>query len=831
MFASKDALFAKSSAAYQISRSLRFRSSASAYLNRTPASATNRTVWTWSAWVKRGSLPGTYYSLFAAFVDGSNVSGIGFNTSNQIEVYNYVTTYQSRLVTNAVYRDPSAWYHIVVSSNGSTSLNLYVNGVQVTSFSTTVGPAATNWFFNSTNQHQLGTSTAGGTTYYFDGYMSEVNFIDGSALTPSSFGAFDTNGVWQPAKYTGSYGTNGFYLNFSDNSGATSTTIGKDSSGNGNNWTPNNISVTSGTTYDSMIDSPTNYADTGNGRGNYAVLNSAAPANGLAISQANLYLTGSGTAGWRKAASTIAVSSGKWYFEVTFTNLATNGYLLPGIESLAASLNNASGQYYGSVTDSYGYFSNTGQKYTNTVASAYGASYTTNDVIGVAVDLTNGAIYFGKQTGGTGSIVWQNSGDPTSGSSKTGAAFTFSTGLSYVMGCSAYQSEQAAINFGQRPFSATIPSGYSAVNTQNLSTPTISNGAQYMAAVLYNGTSASNTVTATTTNSGNNPLPTTFQPDLVWIKSRSAATDHKLTDVVRGVTKALISNTTGAETTDTNGLTAFTTSGFTVGSDSNYNNGTGPATYVAWEWKAGGTGSAGSGSGLTNITNSANASAGFSITTYTGNGSAGAYFNHGIGAAPNLVIVKQRTASSTTNWAVWHISIANTNYLLLNTSAISTSGTTYWNSTTPDSTKVTLGTAADVNTNTGTYVAYCFAPIAGYSAFGSYTGNASADGPFVYTGFRPRFVLVKNTSATGEWSVFDTSRSSSNGANVEDYKLYPSTSNTENGVSGETTSTNNIDTLSNGFKLRTANGNTNGSTNVFIYAAFAENPFKISRAR
>ena len=241
-----------------VSNSLRFRSSASAYLNRTPASAGDRKTWTWSGWCKRGTLS-SYQMLFVAGVDSSNYCNLYWDaTANRIEFYNTVAGANVGyfLTTNIAYRDPSAWYHIVLAVDTTASAGnrarLYVNGAQVSwTVSTDLTLNYTTWV-NSANTHQIAKDLTGA-SQYLDGYMAEVNFIDGQALTPSSFGVIaPATGVWSPKRYSGTYGTNGFYLPFSN--GTSTTTLGYDSSGNGNNWTTNNISLTAGSTYDWMLD-------------------------------------------------------------------------------------------------------------------------------------------------------------------------------------------------------------------------------------------------------------------------------------------------------------------------------------------------------------------------------------------------------------------------------------------------------------------------------------------------------------------------------------------------------------------------------------------------
>jgi hypothetical protein len=776
---------------YNIERSLRFNSADSAYLNRTPASASNRRTWTWSGWVKRGQL-GSRDIFFAAGTAGNNF-GLEFSANNELDIYQYVSAYQWQLISSSLYRDVSAWYHIVLAldTTQATSTNrvkLYVNGVQVTSFSTSTYPTQnTDYLVNSTSQHNI--SNVSGASLYMDGYMTEVYLIDGQALTPSSFGETDSNtGVWKPKAYTGTYGTNGFYLKFADNSGTTSTTLGKDSSGNGNNWTPNNFSVTAGAGNDSLVDSPTNYGtDTGVGgevRGNYATLNPLDKnASSITLSNGNLQYSTSGTNyGVR---STFAINSGKWYWEANITT-KTNEIII-GIADAAWGLT-----YVGATSGSYGYGAS-GAKYSNASSAAYGAAYTTNDVIGVALDLDAGTLVFYKN----------NTSQGTAYSGLSGTFFPAFSGQT---------SDTVNVNFGQRPFAYTAPSGFKALCTQNLPTPTIgatstTQANDYFNPVLYTGNNSTQSITGVG-----------FQPDWVWIKGRSGATDHGLYDAVRGVQKQLESNQTGAETTETTGLTAFGADGFTVGALAQLN--TSSATYVAWNWKANGAGSSNTAGTITS-TVSANTTSGFSIVTYTGTG-ANATVGHGLGVAPSMLIVKARN-SSPTNWGVYH---ANSNatpqnyYLLLQSTVAATADSLAWNNTAPTSSVFSLG-AGGFNINTATHVAYCFAPVAGYSAFGSYVGNGSADGPFVYLGFRPEFIMIKASSEASSWILGDTARSP---YNIQGARLFPNAANAED---------NNFlfDYLSNGFKVRNSSSGNNTNGQTYIYAAFAESPFKYSLAR
>ena len=776
---------------YNISRSVRLRSSASAYLNRTySVSPTSNKICTVSFWIKRGKL-GAQQAIIGGY-DGTsaNLTRLEFSSSDQLN-FQFGGATANALTTNAVYRDPSAWYHVVlaVDTTQATSSNrylLYVNGVQVTSFAT-ANYAAQNSTFQFVYANANNTIAAQSSTIYLDSYLTEINFIDGQALTPSSFGSTNAiTGVWQPAKYTGTYGTNGFYLNFSDNSAATAAAIGKDYSGNGNNWTPNNISVTAGVTYDSMIDVPTPYADGSTGRGNYAVLNPLVKRWSVAsetFSNANLTVTNSGASN-DYALGTTFVDSGQYYWEVTATTVS--GVFAIGVDN---------GQLQNSVSTNAVFYNNDGTKSVAGTGSAYGATYTSGDVIGVALDKNANTVTFYKNNTSQGSINLP--------------VTTVSMGAAISPGTSG---GVANFNFGQRPFSYTPPSGYKALNTYNLPASTITNGGKYMAATLYTGTLLSNSIT----NAGG------FKPDLVWVKSRSAATDHKLTDSVRGVTKALISDTTGAETTDTQGLTAFNSNGFTVGTDTNYNNLS--ATYVGWQWQAGQGSTSSNTSGTITSTVSVNATAGFSVVTFTiPSTNLANTIGHGLGVAPAMYIVKER--STTSSWFVYHQSLGATKTVTLNTTNASDTNQKYWNNTAPTSSVFSLGQAGVAWwDNNATAVAYCWAEIAGFSKFGSYTGNGSTDGPFVFTGHRPRFVLIKITSAAGSnWFIHDTARSTYNQSQLA---LLPNDPSAEinNALYA-------IDVLSNGFKLRTTDAQLNSSGATYIYAAFAENPFANALAR
>ena len=805
---------------YQISRSLRFNSADTAYLTRTPASASNRKTWTWSAWVKRGAMDrASRYTLFASRPTANPYTLFYFSGSTQSNRYGLRFEDSSAdLATTQVFRDPSAWYHIVLAvdttqATASNRIKMYVNGSQITVFSTASYPSQnTDMLINNTTEQCIGDNTYDVSTEAYDGYMTEVNFIDGQALTPSSFGETNAQtGVWQPKAYSGSYGTNGFYLNFSDNSNTTAATLGKDYSGNGNNWTPNNFSVTAGAGNDSLVDSPTSYGtDTGVGgtvRGNYCTMNPL-QLKLATLTNGNLtYSAGSSSGNNYPCGSTLGVSTGQYYWEINVTSLSA--YLGIGIASASdlgtLVINNSP---IGFSASSYSVFES-GSKCNNSSSSAYQTGgYATGNVVGVAFDATNGKIWFSKNG------VFPNSGDPAAG---TNAAFTSISANTYLPALSGFDNTLNA-NFGQRPFAYTAPSGFKALCTQNLPTPTIgattaTQAGKYFNPVLYTGTGSSLGVTGVG-----------FQPDWVWLKNRSAGNNHQLFDAVRGVQKAIYSDLTLAEATNANALTAFGSDGFTLGSESGIN-GSG-SSYVSWNWKANGAGSTNTAGSITS-TVSANTTSGFSIVTFTIPASGVSTVGHGLGVAPSMMLLKRR--DGVYQWLVYHASLGNNSYLVLNDTLASQTAATLWNSTTPTSTVFTLGTAWPANLPNATMVAYCFAPIAGYSAFGSYTGNGSTDGPFVYTGFRPAYVLIKGTSSGAtatSWAVFDSKR---NTYNLVDNYLLPN----DSGAESQNSTVLSVDFLSNGFKVRSSSSSfgINQTSNVYVYACFAENPFKYSLAR
>ena len=801
-----------SAGGYQIERSLRFNSADSAYLNRTLTTPTDGKKFSFSFWAKRSALS-SEMTIFAADAVGSNnESAITLNSGNTLEVRLSGVICRT---TTQLFRDPSAWYHIVIAldttqATANDRVKVYLNGTQITAFTTTANPTqnSTEVSFNTAIAHYIGRWASSG-IQYFDGYLTETYFIDGQALTPSSFGETNSNtGVWKPKAFSGTYGTNGFYLKFADNSNTTAATLGKDSSGNGNNWTPNNFSVTAGAGNDSMVDSPTSYGtDTGVGgevRGNYATLNPLAPSSYVTISNGNLTATGNTSTNSGMAVATIGVATGKIVWEETITTVSGN---FPGVGATTVILQDGNGQNPAASNTQGVYYRANGTVYKNS-ASLVGtyATFSNGDVVRFELDADalTCAIY------------------------KNNTLIVTVTGLTagtFYPSNVNYNSSVTNSNFGQRPFANTANSGFKALCTQNLPTPTIgatstTQANDYFNTVLWTGDGSSS---RSITGVG-------FAPDFVWVKQRSApAQDHSLQDIVRGTQKMLFSSSTSAEYTATTygQLTSFDSDGFTAskGTDatySYYNQNT--YTYVAWNWKANGAGSSNTAGTITS-TVSASTTSGFSIVTYTGTGS-NATVGHGIGTAPTFIIVKRRNSATAWPCLVKAANSGNGQNGRLNLNETDGYGANieFWNNTSPTSTVFSVGIHSTTNASGGTYVAYCFAPVAGYSAFGSYVGNGSTDGPFIYFGFRPAWIMIKQVSANGEdWQIYDKSRP---GYNITQDLLGANSS------AAETTGGNRGgDFTSNGFKIRTSGAGYNASGATYVYMAFAESPFRYSLAR
>ena len=913
-----------------INQSVRFNGSSS-QLNITPSSTGNRKTFTTSLWVKRSKIS----SSMEFHTGGSNSyntqsTQFGINSSDQLQFYDVLAgiTNYAYVRSDNLLRDTSNWYHIVLAvdttqSTASDRVKLYLNGSEVSYVSSPTYPSQNH----QTVRNNSGTLTRIGrfpnvAVNFFSGYIAEFNHIDGTALTPSSFGELK-NSVWTPKSLSSlTYGTNGFRLTFAD-----SSNLGDDTSGNGNDFTSSGLSASGPVT-----DSPTN---------NFSTLNSIGNDTEVTFSEGNLKVSvPQNINATPRCEGTFAVSRSKWYWEVNIISIDSGSSTpMVGIKDLTISGHES--QIF-SGASVYGYYANSGNKYNSGNLGSYGATYTAGDIIGVALDLDAGTLTFYKNGSSQGTAFSSLSGEYT---------IHFGTG---------YYAYTAVVNFGQDgtfagnetaqgntdangvgDFYYSPPSGHLALCSSNLPDTTISPSKSTQADDHFN------TVLYTGNGTTDRAIDVGFATDWFWVKQRSGTNVHQLTDSSRGALKGLNSDQTSAENTF-DSVRSFTSTGVTVGTSATTNSNGG--TYVAWNWKAGGTeptkiykvkvvadstdyghgtgsnkyqffksdGTTGFGTNgvdldlqeggtyvfdysdssaqshplrfsLTNDgTHSSGTSAGseyttgvvkddsaykititvasgvatlyyycanhsgmggqvntntthgstnfdgsilsvvqtnetakFSILTYTGTGSAST-IGHGLGIAPNMVITKVRSTAN--NWAVYHVGINdNTKAVLLDTTGAATAyggSTSLWNNTAPTSTVFSVGT----NSSTGgsaNFVAYVFAEVEGYSKFGTYTGNGSTDGTFVYTGFRPSWIMLKKTSSTGQWLMFDNKR---NGFNPDNRELASDTSASEQDYDR-------LDFVSNGFKQRTNFSHNNASGSTYIYMAFADQPFKFSNAR
>jgi hypothetical protein len=821
---------------YQIANSLRLRASASAYLSKTfSTNPTDNGKGTFSFFVKRGRLGTTTHGLLGAS-GGAGTGQFTFQSDDTLYFQSNQATPPAKQTTR-VFRDPTAHLHIVYSWNTANTQNgspkqqrLWISGVEETAFSTDQEPSRNltggNWFANGVTLSLL-TQSAN----YFDGLCSDFYGIDGQDLTASSFGEFNLDGVWVPKAYSGTYGINGFHLDFKDAAvtSGSNAGLGKDTSGNGNYFNTTLISASTGTTcdgsvLDQMIDTPTN---------NFCTLNPI-DLPGLTVADGNLRLVGVSTVN-RAVRSTFMMETQKCYYEF-ICDEATYG--MPG--GALAEANIISGNIGLCQTGAWGLTSG-GQCYKDGSVQRTVGTWTTDNVVGVFFDPVAGNAWFSVN----GTVL--NTGNPDAG---TNPCITGLTGGKFFPAFNeAINGNTVRVSFGQQPivtgatFSATSGGWFKYQ-------PSAGNGATFKALCTANLPVVAITKPKAhfdiKTNTGDNATPKqivtglAFQPDLIWSKDRISAYTHTIYDSVRGVGSA---KAISSALPDLEGFSSGTpavygyvssiqTDGFTTttGSTSNvYHNYTGE-TYVNWMWKAGGNANTfnknGTGyasmaaAGITEGTLAAtgisvNTTAGLSVVAFTGNG-ANNTVAHGLNALPAMIFVKDRDTS--TGGVVYHNKLTSQSYYLplfqtTNTGA-ETSDATVWQASGMTTNLFSVGASTSSNASTKKMIAYVFAEVAGFSKFGSYVGNASTDGTFVYLGFRPRFLLVRSTSS-GSWYLYDTSRDT---YNISKTYLIPGSS------AAEATSSSDFDILSNGFKLRMGNASI-GQAQTFVYAAFAEHPF------
>jgi hypothetical protein len=512
-----------------------------------------------------------------------------------------------------------------------------------------------------------------------------------------------------------------------------------------------------------------------------------------------------GTSGSRTVGSTFGISSGKYYTEF-YINSLTESTVFIGVVNTSASAENPNLRIY-QYNDVVCYSSSNGNKIIDGTSSAYGATFTNGDVIGVSINLDTNEVTFFKNGTSQGTITTKTfTGHYEimlgSGSSVGAQVVTVNFGQNPTFSgqVSAASTQRNADSNGKGEFRYAPPSGFLALCEDNLPTPAIADPGDYFKTVLYTGTGSSRAVTGVG-----------FKPDLVWVKSRTNTEGSIIFDSVRGPEKRLLTFGSQTEATSAGGVMSFDDDGYSTAQYTGTNQS--GQNYVAWCWKAGVGNTSTNTDGSINSVVSVNQDAGFSIVSYTSTGSntATETVGHGLNKAPNMIILKNRSAA--VNWRVYHSGIPSpNNSLCLNTNEVAFN---FWPSVGSD----TFGQAA--GTGNQDIVAYCWTEIEGYSKFGSYIGNASTDGPFVYCGFKPAFVIIKTLEQAGDWIMLDSSRNSTNPC---DSRI---DANANNAEFSETL----IDFLSNGFKLRTSSASKNPSGEGVVFMAFAESPFKTANAK
>jgi len=838
--------------AYQIEKSLRFNDDGTAYLNRTPSSSTtNQKQFTLSFWMKRGQIE----QGAAIFHCGANTSTTGYisiylDSTDDLHFLGHGGLY---LITSALYRDPSAWYHFVIAvdTTQTTDLNklkLYVNGVQDTNWSLASWCSDDKEYLVNTNtNHEIGVARGGTGTlyYYFDGLMAEWYCIDGQTLTASDFGETNaTTGQWIPKEYTGSYGTNGFHLKF-DNA----SDLGEDSSGEDNDWTANNLAGVTVPTIpnisaDTFSGDVTHYNNGGalndaatlmfNGGDTttdycYCGTNNAANhitwtpdtsipdtahndyiwicggnGNGDGLDNMNVYINGSGSPSTKTAEIDQSGGSHHWnnWYKYTVSGTFTS-FKVEGVYTIVRGVS---------------------FKETPAVSGTHmvdGADHITPGVDMVDVDVsTDTPTPFDDEGNGTGNYATLNPLNPGASTlsngnldaSGTGDLPTIipgsgqwyyeidGTGYDWDGTVADFTDAAGSYNFGQRPFEGTVTTGYKALNTFNLDDPLIDDPSKHFDVGLDAGADILSTAIGLTDGA-----------DFVWIKDRDNSDDHilfnRITDSGMDGTPHMRSNEKDTEATC-----------------GTYSAPSGNS--VAWVWNAGSANvtndASSTGIGTIDSTYRANPSAGFSIVSYTGELSANGVSKiaHGLNAIPAMVITKSTSYGS--RWSVQHKGLTAGYILELEDDAAQDNFNTYGSMRLDNSNTFDANYTIGGSVSGRSYIAYCWSEVDGYSKFGSYTGNDVDDGVFVHCGFKPAFVMIKNRdNSTAEWIIVDNARSTDN---VVTHILNPDD---DTGDSN----TDLVDFLSNGFKLRSGTSRANESGNTMIYAAFAETPFKYSNAR
>ena len=812
----------------EIKRSIRFNRNDSTQVEKTNlgTSPTNRKISTQSFWFKRSDISDTGMLTMGYGGSGGSAHGFAcgrFVSSGRLSVEDQVgNSLNWQIVPSRYFRDTTTWYHIVVAidttqSTSSNRVKIYINGVQETDLATSSYPSQN--YENQANYSNVRVGAWDGNGYYngYNGYIAELHSIDGQALDASYFGAFSQTGIWIPKDYTGTYGDNGFYLDFSDNS--STSNIGLDRSGNGHHF--NNVSgiqVSAGTGNDSLEDTPTN---------NFCTLSTE---DQYQTTQQNGCLTVTQAADPARVRGTMIMkpNTGKWYYEMTVGSGSSYTFGMKSTLRLGSGTSGNEGRYT--------YYGHNGYKQDPDSSASYGATYGAGDTVAILYDSDAGHVYFYKN-------------NTSQGLAFTGVNTTDYQPYVYLDNYGT--TPNVHFNFGQRPFAYTPPAGAKGLSSKNMATP--------VAAGVVEPNRFFDTITYTGDGASEHPITGLgFKPDMIWVKARNYDyTNHGLTDGVKFDPSyptnrtMLYPNLTNAETGGGNyfamktstGKEPFFEGGFTLNNNTSGNNN--GNTFVAWAWKAGGNttsslpfmiddvgyataAAAGLDGGTKNPTGaSVSTKAGFSIVTYVASNGTNDTIYHGLNKAPEVLIAKDRDNSR--DWGFYYsVNGTNTNWQKLNstdTEGSNDSGQTLGGVSGSymylheDYFQPAHGSYANGGDDgADKMVAYMWHSVPGFSKIGVYHGNGSSDGQFVNCGFRPAWVLIKRTSGSGQaWLLMDNKRSPSNPVTKTSS---PQSNRSEDLDTGGIPT----DFLGTGFKCRGSGGDFNDSSYKYFFMAFAEQP-------
>lgn len=750
------------------------------YFSWTPASAGDRQKYTIEICFRRLGL-GTSQALISSGSSTTVVEYAYLDSDDKLRLYAFEPSDVFSLITARVFRDVGAFYQIVISvdttqATASDRIKLFVNGVQETDFDTESYPSQNkNLQFTNNTLHEIGRRVHWNDDYFKATY-SRCALIDGTAYVASDFGESDANGTWRPKNISGlTFGTNGFWLDFAD-----SADLGDDNSGNGNDWTLN--SITSDNATADVSSDP------------LATFNPLAARHSTqTLSEGNMRLAQSGSGG---TPLTIGLRSGLWYYEIDCTTAVSSYVGMTREDSFGTS--------YTSGAETFG--KNTGGDVfkNNTHQTENSISHTSSDVLMVAIDMDNHLIWWGKNgtwySADSGTATTITAGDIEAGNNGYDFSSLDDGNFWHPWVASSGGSDNLTLLIHEDDWNYSAPTDFKSIKASNLPEPAIKKGSDHFLPLLYTGDGSTSDRSITGVD---------FQGDLAWFKDRGAAENHVLIDSLRPGFPSLFSNATNAEI-DEDEFTSFDSDGITIKRNATYGRlNDSSSSMIVNLWKGGGSGVSNTDGSITS-TVSVNSDAGFSVVTYTSpNNASDQTVGHGLASAPDVIIVKDRDSSF--NWDIYH-SALGFNSSLIFTTAATRSGAF---GAEPSS---TVFTTKNGFTHSGTddYVAYCFRSVPGFSKFGSYTGNASADGPFVWCGFKVRWLMVKRTDSSSDWVLYDAEREPFNPVGQE---IQPDKDSAEL-ASGE-----DFDLLSNGFKPRRSATNFNASGGTCIFAAFAEHPF------